>query len=173
MPKPFQGLTPYIEGAADARGVDPEFVGPAKSSWHAKRVQDALGQLAEIDRNPALSESRKAASKRDAFARVGAILASAAAALDGLVEAARDVAEAHGLDASILGALDLRATQGELDAIREEFDRHKAETGELVARLEAETLEHREALEKAKAERAEAKPEPEPEAKPKQKPKAS
>lgn len=49
----FPGLWPFIERAAEGRS--PYQLGRGRELWHAKQIQDALGQLPRLD-----DESRKA-----------------------------------------------------------------------------------------------------------------
>lgn len=73
----FPGLWPYIELAAEGRGLP--FLGRGRGLWHYKQVQDSLGQLPGLD----------ADARRELLAHVGSVRDSLAATLDGIDLAVR------------------------------------------------------------------------------------
>lgn len=131
----FVGLRPFIDAASEARGVVGDAIGKAKSSWHATRIEEALGQLNELDKNPHAPVGAKTA----AFEGVKAVITSMVAAVEGCVHAAVEVAEAHGLDAS---AIDFGAPLAKLEAdfaaAKADFEANRKEAADLLAKAQAE-----------------------------------
>lgn len=85
----FPGLWPYIERAAEGRGLP--FLGRGRGLWHYKQVQDALGQL------PGLAAS----DRRELLAHVASVRDSLAAALDGIDLAVSESVQALGFRAEV------------------------------------------------------------------------
>ncbi|WP_165243456.1 hypothetical protein [Paludisphaera soli] len=77
----FPGLWPYIERAAEGRGL--RHLGQGRGLWHYKQVQDALGQY------PAL----EAGSRRELLEHVRAVRDALAAAVEGIDLAVREAVE--------------------------------------------------------------------------------
>lgn len=97
----FRGLGPYIAKESSRLGLDPTMLSATADTWHVGQVQDALGRLDGLDRNPHVPSH----AKTDVFAHAVKVIVSAAASLEACRKAALDSAEAHGLDASALDFL--------------------------------------------------------------------
>lgn len=91
-PYVFPGMTPFIADAAEVAGVELHHVGYIRESWHVKRLQDALGQLPQMD-----ADSRATAMEAVGRIRAGMVaqLAAADAAIAD-VAAGCEVATAKG-----------------------------------------------------------------------------
>lgn len=135
MPKPyvFGGLHPYIETAAEGREVDPSLVGQSTGCWHAKQVQNTLGQLANIAANPEASPKALA----DAFAHAVGVASALIATSEACVKAISEAAGAFGVDVDDLDvfaqaakdkksalklAADLKAARAEIASLTKSFE---------------------------------------------------
>lgn len=160
-PKPyvFQGLAPFIEAAAEVRKVDSHLIGQIKNSWHARQVQNTLGQIAQIAANP----HAPANATDEVFSYVSNIVVSAVAGVEGCVAALVEVAKAHGLDLTHFDFLSAaESAKDELAKLKTDFDAFKAEAAKAldaanaeVAKLKAAAAqtdaEHKQAHDDAKA----------------------
>ncbi|MGC8642194.1 MAG: hypothetical protein ACP5XB_20210 [Isosphaeraceae bacterium] len=75
----FPGLWPFFDRVAKGRSL--HHLGRARELWHCKQIQDALGQLARLDR----------ASQFELLAHVYQVRDSLALALEGCDEAILEV----------------------------------------------------------------------------------
>lgn len=151
----FTGLQPFIAEASRLRGVAEDLVGQAKKSWHSKQIENTLGQLAEIDKNP----FAPATAKTEAFAHVTNVILSMIASVEGCVHAAVEVAEAHGFDTS---AIDFGAPLAKLEAdfaaAKADFEAYRKEAADLLAKAQAEAQSVRDELITIRAAAEAAKP---------------